>query len=99
MVRGRGVVVGLVVGAASSLVVEGVAVAADGAVAAPVSLDAPVGIAAVAFGAIGLVAGLVRRRRAAVGRAATGRAVAAVDPQAPAGGDGAAEVRPATTGV
>ncbi len=94
--RGRGAVLGLVLGAASSLVVEGVAVAADGAVAAPVSIDAPVGIAAVAFGAIGLVAGLVRRRRTAVVRTAANQLVA---PPVTAGGDAAAEVRPATTGV
>ncbi|MFD0199477.1 MULTISPECIES: hypothetical protein [Saccharothrix] len=94
--RGRGAVLGLVLGAASSLVVEGVAVAADGAVAAPVSLDAPVGIAAVAFGAIGLVFGLVRRRRAAVVRTAANEPVA---PQPTVGGDSAPEVRPATTGV
>jgi hypothetical protein len=50
----------------------------------------------VAFGAIGLVAGLVRRRRTAVVRTAANQPVAttpAVD-----GGD-PAEVRPATTGV
>ncbi|GAB2981053.1 hypothetical protein [Saccharothrix stipae] len=93
--RGRFAVLGLVLGAASSLVVEGVAVAADGAVAAPVSLEAPVGIAAVAFGVIGLVAGLVRHRRGAVVRAAVDEPVA---PLATVG-DGAAEVRPATTGV
>ncbi|MBY8849834.1 hypothetical protein [Saccharothrix longispora] len=86
--RGRVAVLGLVLGATSSLVVEGVAVAADGAVlaAGPVAVNGPVGIVAVAFGAVGLVAGLVRRRRAAVVRAAT--------PAAPQ-----AEVRPATTGV
>ncbi|MCC8248631.1 hypothetical protein [Saccharothrix luteola] len=94
--RGRGAVLGLVLGAASSLVVEGVAVAADGAVAAPVSLDAPVGIAAVAFGAIGLVAGLVRRRRTAVVRTAANQPV--VTTPVVDGGD-PAEVRPATTGV
>ncbi|PSL54631.1 hypothetical protein B0I31_106145 [Saccharothrix carnea] len=94
--RGRGAVLGLVLGAASSLVVEGVAVAADGAVAAPVSLDAPVGIAAVAFGAIGLVFGLVRRRRAAVVRTAANEPVVT---RPAVGGDSAAEVRPATTGV
>ncbi|MFC5057695.1 hypothetical protein [Saccharothrix xinjiangensis] len=68
---------GLVLGAASSLVVDGVAVAADSAAAAggvvaapPISLDAPVGIAAVGFGVVGLVAGLLRRRKAALVRAA-----------------------------
>jgi hypothetical protein len=91
-VRGRGAVLGLVLGAASSLVVEGVAEAADGAVAAPVMLEAPVGIAAVAFGAIGLVAGLVRRRRAAVVRAA------AEEPTAGGAGN-QIEARPATTGI
>jgi hypothetical protein len=83
-VRGRGAVLGSVLGVASSLVVEGVAVAADGSVAmAPVSLEAPVGIVAVAFGVVGLVAGLVRRRKAAVVRAAAEKT----------------EVRPATTGA
>ena len=83
--RGRVAVLGLVLGATSSLVVEGVAVAADGAVlaAGPVSVNGPVGIVAVAFGVVGLVAGLVRRRKAAVVRATA--------PQA--------EVRAATTGV
>ncbi|QQQ75814.1 hypothetical protein IOD16_32875 [Saccharothrix sp. 6-C] len=94
--RGRGAVLGLVLGVASSLVVEGVAVAADGAVAAPVSLEAPVGIAAVAFGAIGLVAGLVRRRRTAVVRTAANQPVV-ITPVVD-GGD-ATDVRPATTGV
>ena len=94
--RGRGVVLGTVLGAASSLVVEGVAVAADGAVADPVSLEAPVGIAAVALGGIGLVAGLVRRRRTVVVRTAANQPVATT--QVVDGGD-AAEVRPATTGV
>lgn len=94
--RGRGAVLGLVLGAASSLLVPGVALAADGAVVAPVSLEAPVGIAAVAFGVIGLVAGLVRRRRTAVVRTAANELIA---PQVAAGGDGAAEVRPATTGA
>ncbi|WP_367135095.1 hypothetical protein [Saccharothrix sp. HUAS TT1] len=90
--RGRGAVLGSVLGAASSLVVGGVAEAADDAAAAPVSLEAPVGIAAVALGAIGLVAGLVRRRRGAVAPTAANQPVA-VD------GDGQVEVRPATTGV
>ncbi|MFD1148185.1 hypothetical protein [Saccharothrix hoggarensis] len=89
--RGRGAVLGVVLGAASSLVVDGVAHGADGSaavagsavVAAPVSLEAPVGIAAVALGVVGLVAGLVRRRKAAVVRAAAERA----------------EVQPATSGV
>ncbi|ONI83831.1 hypothetical protein ALI22I_35925 [Saccharothrix sp. ALI-22-I] len=89
-------VLGLVLGAASSLVIEGVAVAADGSVAIPVSLEAPVGIAAVAFGVIGLVAGLVRHRRAAVGRAAAAAAAAvAVVVEV----DNQTEVRPATTAV
>lgn len=96
--RGRGVVPGLLLGAASSLVIEGVAVAADDSVAAPVSLDAPVGIGAVAFGVIGLVAGLVRRRRAAVVRAASEQPVVVVD-EAALGGADPIEVRPATTGV
>jgi hypothetical protein len=96
-VRGRGAVLGLVLGAASSLVVGGVAMAADGAVADPVSLDAPVGIAAVAFGAIGLVAGLVRRRRVAVVRTAANQLV--VTAQVADGSDNPAEVRPATSGV
>jgi hypothetical protein len=95
-VRGRGAVLGLVLGAASSLVVQGVAVAADGAVADPVSLEAPVGVAAVALGAVGLVFGLVRRRKAAVVRTAANQPIAS---PVTAGGDGAAEVRPATTGV
>jgi hypothetical protein len=74
-------------------------VAADDAAAAPVSLDAPVGIAAVAFGAIGLVAGLVRHRRAAALRATAALAVAGdVTGQLSVDG-GPAEVRPATTGV
>ncbi|MFI9007358.1 hypothetical protein ACIGNX_09040 [Actinosynnema sp. NPDC053489] len=94
--RGRGAVLGVVLGAASSLVVDGVAEAADGAVAAPVTIEAPVGIAAVSFGAIGLVAGLIRRRRTAVVRTAANQFVV---PQAGAGGDGAPEVRPAATGV
>ncbi|MBB5806051.1 hypothetical protein F4560_005819 [Saccharothrix ecbatanensis] len=93
--RGRGVVPGVLLGAASSLVIGGVAEAADGSEAALVSLEAPVGIGAVAFGVIGLVAGLVRRRRVAVVRAASEQpavetAVAGADP---------IEVRPATTGV
>ncbi|WP_447004383.1 hypothetical protein ACRAKI_32930 [Saccharothrix isguenensis] len=88
--RGRGVVPGVLLGAASSLVIEGVA-AADDSVAAPVSLDAPVGIGAVALGIIGLVAGLVRRRRGVVVRAASEQlVVSGADP---------IEVRPATTGV
>jgi hypothetical protein len=95
-VRGRGAVLGLVLGAASSLVVEGVAVAADDAAAAPVSLEAPVGIAAVAFGVIGLVAGLVRHRRAGAVRTAANQPVV---PVVSVGDGGPAEVRPATTGV
>jgi hypothetical protein len=100
-VRGRGAVLGLVLGAASSLVIEGVAAAADGSVAAEVSLEAPVGIAAVAFGVVGLVAGLVRRRRVAVVRAASeqplaGPTVGGANNQPVAG---EAVVRPATTGV
>ncbi|MEU4740846.1 hypothetical protein AB0G02_10315 [Actinosynnema sp. NPDC023658] len=70
--------------------------AADDAAAAPVSLEAPVGIAAVAFGVIGLVAGLVRHRRTSSPRTAANQrvvpAVAVVD-------GNPAEVRPATTGV
>ena len=101
--RGRGAVLGLVLGAASSLVVGGVAAAADGAVAAPVSLEAPVGIAAVAFGAIGLVAGLVRRRRTAVVRSAANQPIVVNQPvvtaQAADGGDDPVDVRPAATGV
>lgn len=97
--RGRGVVPGVLLGAASSLVIDGVAVAADGSVAAPVSLEAPVGIGAVAFGVIGLVAGLVRRRRAAVVRAASEQPVVVADDQAALGGADPIEVRPATTGV
>ncbi|MGM1060792.1 hypothetical protein [Saccharothrix sp. Mg75] len=85
--RGRGAVLGLVVGAASTLVLPGVATAADAVAAAPVSVDAPVGIVAVAFGVVGMVTGFVRHRRAASVRAA---AVAAERP---------AEVQPATTGV
>lgn len=98
--RGRGAVLGLVLGVASSLVVEGVAMAADGVAAgavadgavaaAPVSLQAPVGIAAVAFGVVGLVTGLVRRRKAAIVRAVAGATGAAAEQ---------VEVRPATTGV
>lgn len=82
--RGRGAVLGLVLGATSSLVVEGVAVAAHSAVAAPaISLNAPVGIVAVAFGVVGLVAGLVRRRKAAVVRATAPTAVTAPVATAP----------------
>ncbi|QFZ23333.1 hypothetical protein [Saccharothrix syringae] len=69
--RGRGAVLGVVLGTTSTLVVEGVAEAAEGAVAAPpIPLNAPVGLAAVTFGVVGLVAGLVRRRKAALVRAA-----------------------------
>ncbi|MFI9814917.1 hypothetical protein [Saccharothrix variisporea] len=71
--RGRCAALGLVVGTVSTLVTTGVATAGTTAVAAaPVSMNAPVGIAAVAFGVVGLVTGLVRRRRAAVQRAQTG---------------------------
>jgi hypothetical protein len=85
-VRGRNAVLGLVLGATSSLVVEGVAVAADGVVAAPpFALNAPVGIGAVTFGVVGLVAGLVRRRKAALIRAAAVEETE-VAPAAAAGG-------------
>lgn len=71
--RGRSAALGVVVGAVSMLVTTGVAAAGTTAVAAaPVSLNAPVGIAAVAFGVVGLVTGLVRRRKAAVHRAQSG---------------------------
>ncbi|XVV03131.1 hypothetical protein ACQPW3_38275 [Actinosynnema sp. CA-248983] len=71
--RGRSAALGLVVGTTSSLVTTGVAAAGTTVVAAaPVTLNAPVGIAAVTFGAVGLVTGLVRRRRAAVQRAQSG---------------------------
>ncbi|GGP59186.1 hypothetical protein [Saccharothrix coeruleofusca] len=63
--RGPGAALGLVVGTTSALAAPGVAVAADGTVAAGLGpLNAPVGLAAVTFGAVGMVAGLVRRRRA-----------------------------------
>ncbi|GAA3842572.1 hypothetical protein GCM10022243_06250 [Saccharothrix violaceirubra] len=62
--RGRGAVLGLVLGTTSTLVVEGVAGAADGVVAAgSLSMNAPVGIGAVALGVLGLITGLVRRRK------------------------------------
>ncbi|GAA0238116.1 hypothetical protein GCM10010492_41540 [Saccharothrix mutabilis subsp. mutabilis] len=63
--RGRSAALGVVVGTVSTLVTTGVATAGTTVVAAaPVSLNAPVGIAAVAFGVVGLVTGLIRRRRA-----------------------------------
>ncbi|MEU7530741.1 hypothetical protein AB0A74_33770 [Saccharothrix sp. NPDC042600] len=71
--RGRSAALGVVVGTVSTLVTTGVATAGTTVVAAaPVSLNAPVGVAAVAFGVVGLVTGLIRRRRAAVQRAETG---------------------------
>ncbi|WP_309112511.1 hypothetical protein [Saccharothrix sp.] len=71
--RGRSAALGLVVGTVSPLVTTGVAAAGTTVVAAaPVTLNAPVGVAAVAFGVVGLVTGLVRRRRAAVQRAQSG---------------------------
>ncbi|MEU5691184.1 hypothetical protein [Actinosynnema sp. NPDC020468] len=99
--RRRGAALGVLVGLATPLVVTGVADAATATVAAgSVSLNAPVGIAAVAFGVVGLVTGLVRRRKAAADRAeetaaavvATATAsVAAVVPVV------APDVEPATT--
>ncbi|RKT57606.1 hypothetical protein [Saccharothrix australiensis] len=81
--RGRSAALGVVVGAVSSLTATGVASAGTSAGALGASsVNTPVGVAAVAFGAVGLVAGLVRRRRAAVERAKADGAVAGAQPEA-----------------
>ena len=65
--RGPGAALTLVVGMTSSLVLvfSGVAAAADGTVEGSLAgtLSGPVGVGAVAFGVIGLVAGFFRRRK------------------------------------
>ncbi|MBW4716107.1 hypothetical protein [Saccharothrix obliqua] len=68
--RGRSAALGVVVGVVSPLVTAGVAMAGTSTAALGASsVNTPVGVAAVAVGVVGLVAGLVRRRRAAVVRA------------------------------
>jgi hypothetical protein len=65
-VRGRGAAVSLVVVCTTStLLVPGVAMAADGASAFDGAVGAPIGLGAVAFGVIGLVTGFLRRRKGA----------------------------------
>ncbi|WP_433265541.1 hypothetical protein ACQPZF_38240 [Actinosynnema sp. CS-041913] len=77
--RGRSAALGVVVGTVSTLVTVGVADAGTSTVAlGATSVNTPVGVAAVAMGVVGLVAGLVRRRRAAVVRAKSEAAAVAV---------------------
>lgn len=65
--RGPGAALTLIVGMTSSLVLafSGVAVAADGTVEGSLAgaVSGPVGLGAVAFGVIGLIAGFFRRRK------------------------------------
>jgi hypothetical protein len=66
-VRGTGAALTLVVGMTSSLVLafSGVAEAADGTVESSFAgtVTGPVGLGAVAFGVVGLIAGFFRRRK------------------------------------
>ncbi|CCH34977.1 hypothetical protein ABZ816_20660 [Actinosynnema sp. NPDC047251] len=79
--RGRCAALGAVLGAVSPLVTAGVALAGTSTTALGASsVDTPVGIGAVALGVLGLIAGLVRRRRSAVVRAESEQLVTPVVP-------------------